>query len=122
MSEDKDNFHKKFDEIINSDDLKKIGEDFAAEIRMGTKELVLIQQSLADAISHISEVLIERSNESYEFVFTGDTIYHDLLASLYKISEDFNEVMIEYYMELIDDDDDDDLIIDNDEGETDGPF
>lgn len=118
MSEEKDDIHQKFNEIINSDDLKGMSEDFKAEIQMGTKELILIQQSLADVISHVSDILIQRTRESYEFIFSGDTIYHDLLASLYKISEDFNEVMIDYYTELQDDDDDDE----DDEGDDDGPF
>jgi hypothetical protein len=125
MSEEKDNFHKKFEEIVNSDDLKKIHDEFEAEVKMGTKELLLIQQSLADSISHISEVLMERNTGSFEFIFTADSIYHSLLGSLYKISEDFNEVMVEYYLDLDDDDDDDDLEDDIEEDgdeNSDGPF
>lgn len=129
MSEEKDHIHKKFNEIVSSDELKKIADNFQAEIQMGAKELVLIQQSLADAISHVSEILIDKISDSYEFIFTGDNIYHDLLASLYKICEDFNEVMREYYEEIDedqiewdDDDEDDDDDDDDDEGEIDGPF
>lgn len=130
MSEEKDHIHKKFDEIVSSDELKKIAEDFQAEIQMGIKELVLVQQSLADAITHVSEILLQRMKDSYDFVFTSDSIFHDLLASLYKISEDFNEIMMEYYGEINedeiewDDDDDEDEEDDDeeDEGDVDGPF
>jgi hypothetical protein len=129
MSEEKDHIHKKFDEIVSSDELKKIAEDFQAEIQMGTKELILVQQSLADAISHVSEILIERIKDSYDFIFTADSIYHDLLASLYKISEDFNEIMMEYYGEINedeiewdDDEDEEDDDEEDDEGDVDGPF
>lgn len=127
MSDDKEHFHKKFDEIINSEDMKKIRDEFKAEVEMGTKELLLIQQSLADAISHISEILIERNSGSFEFIFTGDSIYHNLLGSLYKISEDFNEIMVDYYLDDIEDDDDYDdneldEIDDDEDGGSNGPF
>jgi hypothetical protein len=123
MSEDKDNIKKQFDEIVNSEDLKKISDEFKAEVAMGTKELILIQQSLADVISHVAEILLERSKESYDFVFTGDTIYHDLLGSMYKIAEDFNEVMVDYYVDdILDDDDIDQDIEDEDNEDDNGPF
>lgn len=105
MSKEED-FQKKFDEMIRSDDLKQISENFESEVSLETKDLVLIQQALIDAVSHISQVLWERVNESYDFVFSGDNMYHNLLSSLYKIAEDFNEVMMDYYGEFDDDDDD----------------
>lgn len=118
---EKDEFHKKFDEIVSSEDLKKILDDFKAEIEMGTKELILVQQALADVISHISEMLLEMSRDSYNFHFSGDSIYHDLLGSMYKIAEDFNDVMIDYYTDEILDDDDDESDNEGNEDEN-GPF
>lgn len=108
MSKEED-FQKKFDEMIKSEDLKQISENFESEVSLETKDLVLIQQALIDAIAHISQVLWERVSESYDFVFSGDNMYHNLLSSLYKIAEDFNEVMMEYYGELDDDDDEGDI-------------
>ena len=105
---EEDYFKEKFSEMVNSDDLKKISEEFAAETTFGTKELLLIAQSLSDAVSNITGVLIERASDQFDFVFSGDNIYHNLLCTLYKISEDFNECMIEYYEVFEDDDDDDD--------------
>lgn len=99
---DKD-FEKIFTEMVNSEDLKDIQEDFNAKVKMGIKELVLIQQSLADASSHISEMILLAFDGNT--MFESDNIYHNLLSSLYKISEDFNECMIEYYSDdLIDED------------------
>lgn len=117
MTDNSDDFDKKFDEIINSsDDLKNIEKDFETEVAMGTKELILLQQSLCDVVSHISEILLQRNQGILSFVFQGDSIYHSLLSSLYKIAEDFNEVMLEYYVEDSEDLDEEDA------GEDEGPF
>lgn len=97
---DKD-FEKIFTEMVNSDDLKEIQEDFNAKVKMGVKELVLVQQSLSDAMSYVSEIILFALNGNN--IFESDNIYHNLLSSLYKISEDFNECMIEYYSEEITD-------------------
>ena len=100
---DKD-FEKIFSEMVNSEDLKDIKEDFEANVKMGIKELTLIQQSLSDVISHVSEIIM--SALTGDNIFDEDNIFHNLLSSLYKISEDFNECMLEYYAEdLIDDED-----------------
>lgn len=117
-----DDFDKKFDEIVNSDDMKKISEDFETEISLGTKELILLQQSLCDVISHVSEIIMQRTKGNFEIVFQGDSIYHSLLSSLYKISEDFNEIMLEYYGEFIIDEDFEDDGDEGNAGENEGPF
>lgn len=116
-----DDFDKKFDEIISSEELRKISNDFETEVSMGTKELILLQQSLCDVISHVSEIIMERNKGNFDIVFQGDSIYHSLLSSLYKISEDFNEIMLEYYGEFIVDDEIDDEN-NGDSGENEGPF
>jgi hypothetical protein len=98
---DKD-FEKIFSEMVNSEDLKDIKEEFEANIKMGIKELALIQQSLSDVISHVAEIMM--SALTGDNIFEDDNIFHNLLSSLYKISEDFNECMLEYYSEdLLDD-------------------
>lgn len=116
-----DDFDKKFDEIISSEDLKKISDDFETEVSMGTKELILLQQSLCDVMSHVCDIIMERNKGNFDLVFQGDSIYHSLLSSLYKISEDFNEVMLEYYGEFIVDEEFDEEN-DGESGENEGPF
>lgn len=99
MSEnyDEEDFKKKFQDIVESTDLSKISEDFEVELKLGTKELLLVQQSLSDAMSNIAEILIGRNEGCFDIVFGEDSVYHNLLCALYKISEDFNEAMVEYY-------------------------
>lgn len=105
MQNENDNpdFEKMFTEIVNSEELKEISENYQNEVKFGTKELLLIQQSLSDVISHVSELML-KNLDGEQFLFTGDNVYHSLLSSLYKISEDFNECMLEYYSEFIDED------------------
>lgn len=102
MSKDEFNsedFEKIFNEMIRSDDLQEVSKDFENEVKLGIRELILLQQSLADAVSYVCDILSS-------MVRDGDTkdIYNeecfDLLSSLYKISEDFNESMVEYYGEI----------------------
>lgn len=102
---DKD-FEKLFTEIVNSEDLKNIKEDFDSNLKMGIKELALIQQSLSDVMSHVSEMIMTALTG--DNLFDEDNIFHNLLSSLYKISEDFNECMLEYYSDDIYDEDNDD--------------
>jgi hypothetical protein len=105
--EEKD-FEKLFTEIVQSDDLKEIKEDFEAQVKLGIKELILIQQSLSDVSNNISEIMIGALTRS-DNIFGEDNIYHNLLSSLYKIAEDFNECMLEYYADDIFEDDEDEL-------------
>lgn len=106
MSNNNDDFDKLFTEIVSSDDLKSISADFQANVNMGTKELLLIQQALADASSNIAEILLHHLSDG-DFLFGDDNIFHSLLSSLYKIAEDFNECTMEFFAEEFFDDDDD---------------
>lgn len=99
QEEDNPDFEKIFTEIVNSDELKEISENYHNEVKFGTKELLLIQQSLSDVISHVSEIMLQNIDGD-QFIFTDDNIYHNLLSSIYKIAEDFNECMLEYYGEI----------------------
>lgn len=93
-----DEFDKIFTEMVSSDDLKEIKEEFEAQINFGLKELTLIQQSLADATMNVANIMLMIISEKLN-IFGEDNIYHNLLSSLYKISEDFNECMLEYFEE-----------------------
>jgi|LakMenEpi03Aug12_release.lakeMendotaPanAssembly.Ray.scaffolds.fasta_scaffold06622_12 hypothetical protein len=94
---DEDDFKKKFQDIVESTDLSKISEEFEVELNFGTKELLLVQQSLSDAVSNIAEILLGRNDGCFDIVFGEDSIHHNLICALYKVSEDFNEAMSEYY-------------------------
>lgn len=102
---DNEEFEKMFTEIVNSDELKDISEHFEKDVKLGLKELLLIQQSLADVQTHIAEILINSIDGGEELMTNGDNVYGSLLSSLYKISEDFNECMIEYYSDFEEDED-----------------
>ena len=104
---DNEDFEKIFTEIVSSDELKYMSDHFEKDVKLGLKELLLIQQSLSDAMSHISEVLINAVDGEEQLITNGDNLYSSLLSSLYKISEDFNDCMIEYYSELDIDDEGD---------------
>lgn len=102
---DNEEFEKMFTEIVNSDQLKDISEHFEKDVKLGFKELLLIQQSLADVQTHIAEILINSVDGGEALMTNGDNVYSSLLSSLYKISEDFNECMIEYYSDFDEDED-----------------
>lgn len=112
--EDNPDFEKIFTEIVNSEDLKEMSENYQNEVKFGTKELLLIQQSLSDVISHVSELML-KNLDGEQFLFTGDNVYHSLLSSLYKISEDFNECMLEYYSDFIDEEIDEEGLEDDEQ-------
>jgi FtsZ-interacting cell division protein ZipA len=108
MSKENEDFEKLFTEIVSSNDLNEISENYEANVKMGTKELLLIIQSLSDASSHISEIILGNI-EGEDFIFGDNSIYHNLLVSLYKISEDFNECIVEYFTgEIFDEEDEED--------------
>ena len=103
-----EDFEKKFSEIVNSNELKEISDSFATEVKLGTKELLLIQQALADNISNITEVIIA-SLDGENMLGEPDSEISDILGSLYKISEDFNDCMTDNFISftIIDDEDED---------------
>jgi len=106
-----DDFEKMFSEIINSDQLKDISEDMTLDISMGPKELLLIQQSLSDNISNISEIICSIIEQEKSDLIS-DKEFFEILGSLYKISEDLNDHILDHYSKIqaviIDDEDDED--------------
>ena len=103
-----EDFEKKFSEIVNSNELKEISDSFATEVKLGAKELLLIQQALADNIYNITEVIIA-SLDGENMLGEPDSEISDILGSLYKISEDFNDCMTDNFISftIIDDEDED---------------
>lgn len=104
MSEER--FEDIFSEIIKSDDLKELSEVLGKQKSLTVKELLLVQQSLGDAISRITDVIYITMGEDSvdiddELEFGNDTPLHNLISALYKISEDFNEYMSETYEEEV---------------------
>lgn len=116
---DNEDFEKMFSEIVNSEDLKNMSETYKSDITLGIKELMLVQQSLCDTMSYIGEVIIS--------ILQNDSLLKDpegepaeLIASIFKISEDFNEYMQDRFVELaiIEDEECDDLMnVEDDDGE-----
>jgi hypothetical protein len=100
MSEE--NFEEIFSEIISSEDLKDLSESLEKQKDLTIKELLLVQQSLGDAISRITDVIYFNIGDNSvdidnELEFGSDSPLHNLISALYKISEDFNEYMAETY-------------------------
>lgn len=109
---DNNDFEKIFSEIVSSNDLNNISEDIDLTINMGAKELLLIQQSLADNISSISEIICSIvENEGSPLL--SDKECFELLGSIYKISEDLNDYILDHYSTIqaaiIDDELDEDI-------------
>lgn len=103
-----EDFEKKFSEIVNSNELKEISDSFATEVKLNAKELLLIQQALSDSISNITEVIMA-SLDGENMLGEPDSELSDILGSLYKISEDFNDCMTDSFISFttIDSEDED---------------
>lgn len=101
-----EDFEKKFSEIVNSNELKEISDSFASEVKLGAKELLLIQQALSDNISNITEIIIA-SLDGENMLGEPDSELSDILGSLYKISEDFNDCMTDNFISFVIADDED---------------
>jgi len=106
MANEEEDFDKKFTEIVSSNNLSEINESYSGQVKMGLKELAIMQQSILEALGHINELILN--------AIEGANILDDplgeeleLLTALYKISEDFNECISDKYLELaiIDEDD-----------------
>lgn len=104
-NDESQDFEKMFEQIISSEELKNIKEEYESNVKFGVKELILIQQSLADVNSHICEIILRALSDG-DLLFGEDNVYHNLLSSLYKISEDFNECMLDFYADYEDEEED----------------
>lgn len=112
---------KIFEEIISSDDVKDINStsiDAVISIEQVSietliKELIFISQSLSRSINHVSDLILNfMSIENYSI----EDEVREILGNMYKLSEDFDEYMIELMFEDMEDHDDDE---DNEDDEQD---
>lgn len=104
MDKDSEDFEKKFSEIIKSDELKEISDSFKKESVFTFKELILVQQSLMESLTYISDIIFYHVQEQEDLINISGNIYHNMISALYKISVDFNDVMIEYLEENLEED------------------
>lgn len=102
---------KMFEEIISSDDMEEMNSPTIdaiisienVSIDSILKELVFINQSLSRSIGHVSDLILNfMSAEDYEL----DDEVRDILGSIYKLSEDLDEYMIELLLEDFEDQED----------------
>ena len=112
MTEESDEFDKKFSEIVNSDELKEISETFKVNEFLTLKEVLLVQQSLLETLSHLSDIVLYNMSDGDKAVFMEDSVYKNLLSVIYKTCEEFNDSMIEY---MFSDSEDDDMEDEQDE-------
>lgn len=108
MAEDPRDFEQKFSEIIGSEDLKKFSDNFKKDSLLSYKDLVLIQQTLIESLSHISDIMFYKFAGHNDLVDFSDPAQNDILSALYKISIDFNDLMIEYMIDDLEDEEDED--------------
>jgi hypothetical protein len=107
------NYNKIFDNIINSNNLQNVYENINKEETMTLKEVVLLQQELASAVANISDMIFCNVHLGFDLEMSFDSLMHNLMASLYKVALDFNEVVVELLGEednitLNEDEEDDD--------------
>lgn len=105
MSEfEDDDVDKIFQAMFMSEDMKKIEEtkvDAIINIQKKStesliKELIFINQSLSQAIVHVNEIILNVfSVEDYEV----DDELMDILGSVYKLTEDLDQCMLEIMLE-----------------------
>jgi len=104
MSEFEDDaIDKMFEEMISSDDLEvdlpRIDAIISIEqvsLENMVKELTFIYQSLSQSVVHIGELMLNfMSFEDYKI----DDDLRDILGSMYKLSEDLDDYMLELLLE-----------------------
>lgn len=103
-----DDFEKMFSEIVNSEDLQNMSQTYKSDIAIGLKEMLLIHQSLVESLSHINEIILS-SLDGENLLKNPEGEPAELISSLYKISEDFNDCMQDQFVEfaIIDEDEND---------------
>ena len=104
MSEfEDDDIDKMFEEMISSDELEvdmpKIDAIISIEQVSGPnvlKDLTFIYQSLSQSVIHVGELMLNfMAFEDYKL----DDEVNDILGSMYKLSEDLDDYMIELLIE-----------------------
>lgn len=99
---DNEKINELFSEIVQSTNMDDVTENIQLQFNMSVKELAFLQESLGEAIACISQIMfMVISNEAK----VTDEI-SELLANLYKLSEDLNSSVVELFVDNIDDYDD----------------
>lgn len=105
-----DDIDKIFKEMISSDDIDDIDTPHVEAIisieKVDTgsllKELVFVTQSLSQSIVHINELILDLiSSEDYSL----NSELRDIIGSMYKLSEDLDDCMLDMLLEEADMDD-----------------
>ncbi len=99
-----DDIDKIFKEIISSDDIDEIdSERLDAIISIEKvspnsllKELIFVTQSLSQSIVHINELMLDAISTT-DYVLNEEL--RDIIGSMYKLSEDLDEYMIDLFIE-----------------------
>ena len=116
MSEfEDDDIDKMFEEMISSDELEADMPKIDAIISIEQvpepnilKDLIFIYQSLSQSVIHVGELMLNfMAFEDYKL----DDEVNDILGSMYKLSEDLDDYMIELLIEqseMFKDEEDDD--------------
>lgn len=110
MEEDseEENYKKIFENIIDSNDLKDVYKDIDKKQKMTLKEVVLLQQELANAVANVSDIIFCNINLDHDLEISLNETLNNIMATFYKIALDFNETVVESVIEEIDFDFDDD--------------
>ena len=98
-----DDIDKMFEEIISSDEIKMDSSHLEAiisieqvSIESVLKELIFISESLSQAIVHVNQLMLDyMCIEDYKL----DDELRETLGSIYKLTEDLDERMIELMIE-----------------------
>lgn len=113
-----DDIDKIFNEMFLSEDIKKIEDsriDAIISIEKNSsssleKELIFISQSLSQALVNVNEILLNViSIENYNL----DDELREILGSIYKLTEDLDQCMLEIMLENSEDLEEDDEEEDN---------
>jgi len=96
---DKEEIDKIFQEIISSDDLESISSNLGENITVTQnnnetllKELIFINQALNQCCIHVGEIILD-IQEFKDYKMDGELA--EILGSLYKLAEDFDDHMLE---------------------------
>lgn len=85
-----DDIDKLFEKIIESESL-----DEKNKSNFILKDLIFISQSFSRALEHVSELMLElMMNKTHSI----DENVEEILGTMYKLSEDLDETMIELFM------------------------
>lgn len=103
MAKDPRDFEKRFSEIINSEDLKKFSETFKKDSLFSYEDLFIIQQTLLESLSHVTDIIYFSFKGHNDIVDFSDPTQTKILSALYKVAIDFNDFMVEDMLDDLDD-------------------